>query len=458
MKKILTIILALALACVIPLTALGATVVSTAELPADLQFSNLLNSGKIVAYGRGEDNYLQYWLTNISGEELTPHYYDIDTDSTPGLSTFVDGLTHNDAGVMNSSTGEIIVPAEYGDIDIVSDKWFVGVHLVLSDDPEAPYRNLFSDDRFDILDFDVYYGSQKVATLAKEEFGYFTAYGNYLMLRNENNYIWLDAAGEKLTYERSGSYGSEYSEDYKTKTVTHNGSGQVAFVPGCTLTSADVDRAFWMAEAGIVDLQGNVILAQDAFPHEDLRLYDSFGDYLGISVYDDELSDTLYGVMDKTGKILVPCELTDVPYLSPENPWFENGILYALSTDNHLNFYDTTGALINAIDLTPYGEDPDYETNGEITLIEYGEDQIALISTAKGVIDVSAYEELEFYDCGLVAVKQNDLWGVMDQNGDVIIPCIHKGYPSITKDGTAAEGYYYNEDSDRVSLIYTIEP
>lgn len=457
MKKFLTVILALALSCMIPLTALGATLVSTTKLPEDFNSNSLLNSGNFSTYSRGDDNYLHYWLINAAGEELTPHYYDISHDDIPGYSVFIAGTGDNEVGLLNNATGEIIVPAEYGYVDTVSDKWFVGIHLTPSSDPDAPYRNFFNDSRYDVVDADVYFGAQKLVTLTKEEWGNFLPYGGYLLIQNNTNLIWLDAAGEKRVYDRVSSYNSQYYEDYNTKKITHNGSGQEAFVPGCTLTPDEVDKAFWMTEAGIVDLQGNVILAREAFPHEDLYLNDSYGDYLCISCYSDEVSDSLYGVMDKTGKIIIPCTLSEVPDLSPEDPWFENGILPAITADNHLNFYDTTGAVLSSIDLTAYGEDPDYETNGEITLIEYGDDEIALISTAKGAIDISAYEEIDLHDNGLVDVMQNDLWGVMDQNGELIIPCIHSSSLTVTEDGTLALGRYDDENDERVTVLYAIE-
>lgn len=122
MKKFLTVILALALSCMIPLTALGATLVSTTKLPEDFNSNSLLNSGNFSTYSRGDDNYLHYWLINAAGEELTPHYYDISHDDIPGYSVFIAGTGDNEVGLLNNATGEIIVPAEYGYVDTVSDK------------------------------------------------------------------------------------------------------------------------------------------------------------------------------------------------------------------------------------------------------------------------------------------------------------------------------------------------
>lgn len=457
MRKFLTSILALVLACALPLSALAAKVTATTELPADLQISSFHDSGNLLVYGRGDDNYLNYWLVSPDGKELTPHYYDIRPENAPDLSVFIAATGDNAAGLLNDRTGEIIVPAEYGAIDVCSAQWSTCAHLTPSSDPDAPYRNFISNERYDLVDTDVYYGAQKAATLTEKTVGYAYAYGDYLKFRTETHDIWVSASGEVVTYERDAGYSSEYTQDYSAGKIIHSGSGQEAFVPGCTLTPAQVDKAYWMKDEGIVDLQGNVLLARDAFPYKDLYLFDSYGDYMVLSHHDDELSESLYGVMDKTGKIIVPCELLDVPYLSAESPMFKHGCLPALTTDNHLNIYDPSGAVLLSIDLTPYGEDPDHETNGAYTLIEYGDDQYALFSTARGVIDVSAYEEIELLDNGYVMLSQDDKEGVMDQNGDMLLPCIHN-LLDISADGKLAYGYYYNEDYQALRYLYSIEP
>jgi len=457
MRKFLTSILALVLACMLPLPALAAKVTATTELPADMNIDTLLDSGNILTHGRGDDNYLHYWLISPDGKELTPHYYDIRQENEPDLAVFIAATDDNAAGLLNSRTGEIIIPAEYGAIDVCSAQWSTCVHLTLSSDPDAPYWSLFSDERYDVVDTDVYYDARKAASLTEKTVGYAYAYGDYLKLRTETHDIWISASGEVLTYDRNSGYSSEYSEDRSTGKIIHSGSGQEAFVPGCTLTPAQVDKAYWMKDEGIVDLQGNVLLASDAYPYKNLYLYDSFGDYMLLSRYDDELSENLYGVMDKTGKIIVPCELLDVPSPSAEDPMFEYGCLHALTTDNHLNLYDPSGALLLDIDLAPYGEDPDYETNGAFTLIEYGDDQYALFSTAKGKIDVSAYEDIDLLDNGYIVLSQDDKMGVMDQNSDMLLPCIHN-HLYISADGKLAYGYYYNEDYQALRYLYSIEP
>lgn len=454
MKKILSSILVLALACLLPLTALGATVVETVELPKDLN-AYLWEYGELTVQVAHE-GYWKKQIVNAAGEALTPPYYSI-SGKEHDRALFIAGLEQNNSGLLNNRTGEIILPAEYTSIDVLSEKWVVGVRLKPGTVPESDgWTTWYSYGTGDIIDVDVYYGAQKVATLTADEWGYFNVFGEYLMIRNNTNAISLNPRGEKITMYQ-GRFTYEFEEDYRTKVVTHNPTGQEAFVPGCTLTVDEVDRAYWMKDEGIVDLQGNVILAREDFPYEDLYLRDSHGDYLLISHEDEETSNDLYGVLDKTGKLIIPCELIDWPNLSAEEPWFTNGVLAAITSENKLNFYDAAGTVLSSVEL---GENKVYsrDLGKEIIMINCADGTTLYASAAKGLLDISAYEDTDgYYSENLLNVKQNGFWGVMDQNGEVIIPCIHAYTLRITKDGTMALGYYYTESNEEVNILYTIE-
>lgn len=454
MRKVLSSILVLTLACLLPLTALAATVVETVELPKGLNAS-LSEYGELTVQVAHEG----YWKTqivNAAGEAITPPYYFI-SGKEHDRALFIAGLGQNSSGLLNGRTGEIIVPAEYTIIDVLSEKWVVGIRLKPGTVPESD--NLvtwYSYGAGDIVDVDVYYGAQKVATLTAEEWGIFKVFGEYLMIGNNQNAISLNPRGEKITMDRN-RFTYEFEEDYKTKVVIHNPTGQEAFVPGCTLTVDEVDRAYWMKNEGIVDLQGNVILAREAFPYEDLYLRDSHGDYLLISHEDEETSKDLYGVLDKTGKLIIPCELINWPTLSAETPWFTNGVLAVITHENKLNFYDAAGTVLSSVEL---GENEIYSSDlgNEIIGINCTDGTTLYASAAKGLLDISAYEDTYgYYSHNLLNVKQNGLWGVMDQNGEVIIPCIHEYTIKITDDGTMALGCYYTENNEKVNILYTIE-
>ena len=196
---------------------------------------------------------------------------------------------------------------------MISDRWVIGQRWVesTSENYDASVTTLMSDaeKKYYLIDtVDVYYAGEKKGTLTRKEYNSAEAYGDYLCVRDlDGNYTFFNKEMEKSSFAADGN--REYSDDYKTKTVTHQGSGQVAFAPGCTLTPEEVREPYWVAQnKTVLDLQGNVTA--------DLSAYDS--------VYRAESglvkvrnADGLYGVADVTGRELVPCLYSEVGYDLP---------------------------------------------------------------------------------------------------------------------------------------------
>lgn len=436
MMKKLTMLLALLAALVLPATALAATVT---DLTFDVDC--LLGGGLIVA-----EDYPEYWLVDDTGAPLSARYADVEEESDWNLATvMLPGDEINATGLIDTSTGAQVLPTSYGAVEMLSDRWIVGVVLVLSENPDAPYYD-WSGNHYDILSADVYYNGTLLTTLTAEECGDFEAYGDFVSIITDVNILWLSAAGEKRVCELSSDYRNEFEEDYWTETIVHNGSGQQAFVPSCTLTPDQVTTPYAMRDAGVVDLQGNVVIPADAIP-ENAIIDGIHGGYVSIYVYDHEANRANYGLMKLDGTVLIPFMAARLP----DENWFTYGVLPVLTLDGQLCFYDESGAVITSMPM-PEGADVydvDGLNEGWPMLLVDASGAYSVLSATAGVVDVSAYEEVQQdWDggCGLLCVKQNGKWGCIDMSGSLVVPCELEYAPDTSRDNTRVLGLYQPEE------------
>ena len=301
MKRIWMLILALCLA----LTAAAADPAVTELQARNVELNAVANTLLV------EDENRNYHVADLSGQALSGDYaYARIRDGMYFVTkeTEYSGST----GVLDGQ-GKQVLPEEYFNADVISDRWVIGQRWVesTSENYDASVTTLMSDaeKKYYLIDtVDVFYAGEKKGTLTRKEYNSAEAYGDYLCVRDlDGNYTFFNKEMEKSPFAADGN--REYSDDYKTKTVTHQGSGQVAFAPGCTLTPEEVREPYWVAQnKTVLDLQGNVTA--------DLSAYDS--------VYRAESglvkvrnADGLYGVADVTGRELVPCLYSEVGYDLP---------------------------------------------------------------------------------------------------------------------------------------------
>lgn len=445
MKK-WTMLLALLVALVVPFNALAATV-------TDLMFEVdcLLGGGLIVA-----EDYPEYWLADDTGAALSPRYVDVSEESDRTLAeVMVQGEGINVTGLIDTCTGAEVLPACYGTVELLNDRWIVGVVLVLSEDPDAPYYD-WSGNHYDLQSADVYYGGVLLVTLPAEECGDFYADGDFLRVEREDCVIWLNAAGEKRVYEYDYDYTYEYSEDIWEETFIHNGSGQQAFVPACTLTADQVEEPYTMSDAGVIDLQGNVVIPVDAIP-EDAYIDEIHGGYVSLYVYDHEANKPNYGLMRMDGTLLIPFTVERLP----DENWFTYGVMPVLTLDGQLCFYDETGALVASMPM-PEGADV-YDVDGldegwPMLLVD-ADGAYSVLSATAGVLDVSAYEEVkQDWDggYGLLCVRQNGKWGCIDMTGALVVPCELEYAPDTSRDNTRVLGVYRHEELGYIHRLYEL--
>ncbi len=229
---------------------------------------------------------------------------------------------------MLDSTGKLVVPMEYGDIEYISDRWQLGVKLTAATADNYDYKSFSNSSEFYLVEaYDVYYCGAKVGSLARSEYYNAYAYGDYLYVSDkERNYTYYNKEFIASGYE--GSYSSEYDE--KRDGIYHQGSGQQAFVAGCTLTSDEVELDIFEVDGRMVDLQGNVLFALDA-------KYDYVSKFKGNYAYVSMNSQK--GLIDRTGREVMACEYDDISY---GETYFEGGYQIAVK-DGKVGFVNTDG-------------------------------------------------------------------------------------------------------------------
>ena len=249
----------------------------------------------------------------VVDEELNPlsgEYYSISVNSYNNGYT----VTSNDGdeGVLDGR-GNVLVPAIYADVKVFNEKWSAGILLKPATASNYDYETFLSSNKqYYLIDrVDIYYLSEKKAELNRMEYKDASAFGDYLIIRSRSDsYSCYNKAFEKSSARPD--YNREYTEDYKTKKVIHSGSGQEAFVPGCTLTPEEVRQYVWIKDKQLLDLQGNVIA--------DLSGYHYSSVDAATNLVKVENENNQYGLMDSTGKELIPCKYESI------GSWLERSV------------------------------------------------------------------------------------------------------------------------------------
>ncbi|MBQ4640419.1 MAG: WG repeat-containing protein [Clostridia bacterium] len=348
-------------------------------------------------------------------------FFEVEVESADGV--------HN-TGLIDGD-GRVLVPAEYADIEVVSAKWQAGVKLVPSsaEEKDYTYSNWSTGEkkffRIDTVDF--YFEGQKAGTLARADYSSsISAYGNYICVTNTaRERIFYNSKMEKSPYE--AEYSGEYDEVYKNRAYTyyHQGTGQQAFVPGCTLTADEVEQAY-MYEAGkILDLQGNVVAT--------CKEYDIVRDFSG--EYTLVREDKMYGLMDLQGNEVIPLEYDELS--NYEDELLKYGYISAVK-DGKFGFLDAQG---NVTCEFKYAKDA-VSNRGTFATIKNLDGTIIVLSAAAGELpEHYADVTMPSYEGSLAFVAENEAgeYSVVDLYGNTLLPFSGDWrYINLGQDGTVA--------------------
>ena len=272
---------------------------------------HLINDVKSVSLNRYSGNLTvhlknnQQQVYNTEGTAAISDQFDIiySYGSTPFFKPDTQ-QTVNGMGLLDGD-GSTLIPAQYGDIEIISDRWYAGIALETATSQSYDYS---SGKNFYLIDHvDVYYRGELKGTLSRSEWKNAEAFGDYLRIDDREKNVTFytkdmqktDRVEKVVKKKLENSEKREYYDDYDTG-VWHQGSGQKAFVPSCALTADEVVISLRYQDGAVIDLQGNVVCRPiDCEP--------TYFSYCKGNLIRVRNSARLEGYIDRSGQQVVPC-------------------------------------------------------------------------------------------------------------------------------------------------------
>ena len=367
-----------------------------------------------------------YTMIDVDGNELTSAPY-LCMDE---LHEFFEVATEkglNNRGLIDANGAEVI-PMQYGDIDYLDSRWQIGVVLEPATADNYDYKTLFSAETsfYLVSAYDVYYCGKMIGSLNRSDYSYANPFGAYLYIKDRaGNYSFYDSEFNKSDCQSASGY-SEYGDKN-----WHLGSNQQAFTPGCTLTPDEVDQDISCINNQFFDLQGNLLFNA---PNSYDSVYEFKGDYASVT------RDGKYGLINKNGEEVVPC-LYEIIYCDQA---YMCGGYQAVVKDGKVGYVDAQG---NETTEFKYSESSAATSGYSLfTTINGLDGRIIVVSAAVGELpntyDRTSYPQDEA--CPLLAVSDGDKAGVIDLEGNAVIP-LDGTYDSIydlqfSNDGTVVIG------------------
>ena len=342
----------------------------------------------------------------------------------------------NMAGVVNAE-GTLVVPMEYGDIDFLSDRWAMAVKLEVTDGADYDYEALFGDENYIVTAYDFYdlAAGAMIGTLSRDDLRSAEAFGDYIFVMDHADNVTIYDAAFTAVGSADSLYDAYASSD---EGVVYLPTGEVV-LPGYRYNSdlgfgllcvADEDYNY-----GVVDLEGNIVVP--------------FGEY--DYVYEFDLNgyarvekDSLCGLIDLSGKCVVPCEYDEIERLAFAGDYVYGLGGYACVEKGGKFGYVSleTGEVtcpINYVDPTVIGLSM---VARDITGALY---IIAADGTATSTDYVDVYDST--YGDGSLLMVQNaeGFWGLVDWHGNVVL------------DFTFDSSYDVNISADGAALLVSGE-
>lgn len=387
---------------------------------------------------------------DIQGEALVPAAFGAIEQADEEANFFI---VQNESGVnaigLIDRTGRQVMPMAYGDIEILSDCWAVGIKLEVAQGEEYDYMSLFGQDNYNVATCDFYdlSAGELRGTLTREEYNYAVVVGEYLLVE--------DRAGALNSYDAQMTpvftdiqEGSLYSPYARAEGgVINVASGQTLFegyINGYELGGGLFQVTDENYDYLLVDAQGNALTAAGA--------YDAFYEF-DADGYAKVEKDDLYGLIDAQGNLVIPCEYDGI-----ESAYIGGQSFYSL------------GGYACVEKDAKYGY-VSLET-GEVTCpINYAQPMILgasmivpdisgslYIIAADGVMTPTEYVEFYEYAGGdgtlLVATDAEGNSGLVDWHGAVLLDFV---YDSAYDIDISADGAAVMVDTDEGSLVYAVE-
>lgn len=421
MKKLLICLMALVM--LLTTAALAEIQVETVPLERSVYISGATNC----YYARVDGG---YQLFDAQGNALSDVYSDLTAQSSGAYYEFP-GSGLNYIGVLDSK-GQVIAEPSYGVFYAYDDGWALGYVLEPVEGDAGDFKD--SDNKwYNAIRTDVFCDGRILGSLSREEYiPTYTegvAHGYFYVKQTSSSGFFLDKEFNKYPVADNFYTSSEFNYDYKTKTVTHVPTQQLAFTAGSALTAQDVECPVWYDDNtdSLLDLQGNVIKSGLVFDY----VYQD-GNYFRIRL------NKLYGIMDLEGNIVVEPQYAEI---ANYYGIFPNGTQVAVTPEGHLHFLDEQGNVTAKAEYELSSNDyKGFSYNSPFAVVK-NMGKCLVFTATKGELP-TAYED--FYqartDQQILLVQKDGLWGAIDVDGNTVLPFIHRAAPDLSNDGTLACG------------------
>lgn len=422
MKKLILLLLALCLT--FPALA-DSTVESQYTLEArSLDMNRYTNT--MAAVLKNASNYV---LLSADGQELTDRPYIAMRPKEMFYEVALEEGT-NVLGLIDSE-GKEVMDLAYGDVEVLSQRWQVGVVLEEATVDNYDYKSWGGEHFYLVSAYDFFFNGAKVGSLGRTQYQNANVFGNYLYIKDKSgNVSYYDSAFNKSAYVGDSTY-SEYEEDYRTHTFWHPGSNQQAFTPGCTLTLDDVQCAIACINNQFFDLQGNLLFTA-ANPYDTVSKFEN--GYARVRAFGK------YGLIDDTGREVIPCQYDGI---NCSNTYFGTDYQIVVK-DGKVGYVDRNG---NETTAFQYSESTASSYSSPFTYLDSLEGDVIVVSAAVGEIP-QRFKEISMSSdrdsCPVICVSpEEDKAGVMDLAGNMV----------IAADGTYDNVYDFSLSNDGTLVI-----
>lgn len=435
MKKLI----ALLLACILLLSLSSAAFAEPGDMSFEAEEAYLNLASNTIAVLLPDEDY--YQLMSAEGEILVPaseKYTEMHPMwDMPYFTVEQEGEDPLQCKGILAGDGTVLVPARYFMTDWLSDDWQVGILAVPCGEEEADYEITVywpekAETYYSIDTADFYYKGDYAGSLDHDSYTpyYHYAYGAYLGIANRaGDHVFYNSKLERSPHD--ATFFEEFDSDYDYETdqliYYHQGSGQQAFVPECTLDPADLAVPYLYLDGALYDIRGQEIAR---YPSSyDFDYFRDFVDGYSISELDGKT-----GVITLKGEELVPFEYDRIG-IYEEHP-FRYGYISAVK-DGMLGFLDADGKPTGDF---IYPEDDVYNY-GTFAVIREENDAITVISAAVGALP-ETYSYVDFpgsEGCvAFIAEKEDGTMGVVDLYGNTLVPFGEYYDIKVSLDGTTA--------------------
>lgn len=417
--------------------------------------SAALAEGKIEATTELERSIYLSTATNCYYQRTTAGYVIFDADGNalsaayPDLTTKWNGLYYeyrlenglNTRGLLGAD-GQVLTEPVYGKITFSGETWAMG-YVLEPTTAEVGDMKDSDNNQYMVTRTDVLYEGRVIGSFTRDEFNpslrWGTA-GKYLYVKTTSDSGFYISRHFDIVRVDEDFTSIEFSSVYKKGTF-HNPTQQWAFTAGCTLTEEDVTYSVTYDEEkdALIDLQGNVVKSGLVYDRVTPR-----GEYFQIRM------NSLYGIMDKQGNVIVQPIYQEIPYYVE---FFAGDCQTAITPEGHLHFLDKQGNVTAKAEYQLTSNDYKGSGYGARFAVVNNLGKYIVFTAEKGQLP-EMYEDFmtAHAEHQLLCVKKGDKWGAIDVQGNTVIPFIFKYNPTISADSTLV----YGVDDDNNKLLYQL--